>query len=273
MTISDAFVLLIIFGTAFIILFIAWICISNNDIDNESENVNDNGLSSTNRMIAYLRLQLSLVECIELYNKIFDSNENQLTLESKHIVTKMLKSPTTNNNDVTEEIGEKLNTTIESSSFVDVELGGSDGNGTEDGNKDNDNDSDDVCGTTKTTILRLDHNKDKQRMEIKGTCIICFEDFVKDDVIVWSENLLCSHIYHKECMVHYLASNAQRNSEQQMLLSISTPAPTPTTIINVTNNPCPTCRRQNYCCIICSEDILHIVKNRVIKTTTPIYIQ
>ena len=103
-------------------------------------------------------------------------------------------------------------------------------------------------------------------MGINGTCIICLDDFVKDDIIVWSEDPSCRHIYHKECMVQYLACNAQRNSKQQILSSISTPIP----VLGVTNNPCPTCRRPNYCCIIWGDETLDIFKNRVIKITTQI---
>jgi len=246
---SDAFTFLFVFGTIFgtFIIVFSIACIHENfkkkqdhlyitttstTITNSNDNDNDNGLPSTNRTIAYLRIEISLDDCIALYNYAFASNQNQLTLESKHIVTRVMKSRTTTN--VTEEIGEKENITIESSSFVDVELGGN--------NDSNDNDDNDVGDKTSTTSLRLDHNKEKQQMEMNGTCVICFEEFVKDDVIVWAEDPSCSHIYHKECMVQYLACNAHRNSKQRRLSSISTPTLAP--IPDLTNNPCPTCRRK-----------------------------
>jgi len=63
---------------------------------------------------------------------------------------------------------------------------------------------------------------------------------------VWSDNKKCEHFYHKECLVPYLAHNAQ---------------PKTYSTLNVNNNPCPTCR-QNYCTVpttildtfICNND-------------------
>jgi peptide subunit release factor 1 (eRF1) len=71
---------------------------------------------------------------------------------------------------------------------------------------------------------------------------------MKDDVIVWSQDLKCSHIYHKECMVNYLASNAQRKS-----------------ILNVCDNPCPTCR-QNYCTVK-DEDLVKLMIQKAATST------
>merc|ERR1711971_1060702 len=73
-----------------------------------------------------------------------------------------------------------------------------------------------------TRSLCLDHVGEKQ-ITTSGTCIICFEEFVKDDVIVWSENETCNHVYHKDCMVNYLASNAERHI----------------TTMKLDDNPCP----------------------------------
>ena len=68
---------------------------------------------------------------------------------------------------------------------------------------------------------------------VPGLCIICFDEFITGDVIVWSENKKCEHFYHKDCLIPYLAHNAQ---------------PKTYSTLNVTNNPCPTCR-QNYCTV------------------------
>ena len=68
---------------------------------------------------------------------------------------------------------------------------------------------------------------------VPGMCIICFDEFITGDVIVWSDNKKCEHFHHKECLVPYLAHNAQ---------------PKTYSTLNVNNNPCPTCR-QNYCTV------------------------
>jgi len=81
-------------------------------------------------------------------------------------------------------------------------------------------------------------------MVVTGTCIICLEEFKKEDVIVWSADAKCTHIYHQDCMVTYLASNSLRSTAKGSSRSI----------LNVTN-PCPTCRRHNYCSVR-KEDVL-----------------
>jgi hypothetical protein len=85
--------------------------------------------------------------------------------------------------------------------------------------------------------IGLDTNKDEDssetttKMMTNGTCSICIDEFIENDHIVYSE--LCSHVYHKHCMVTYLATNAQREIHG---------SPT----LDITDNPCPSCR-QNYC--------------------------
>merc|ERR1711865_1158620 len=91
---------------------------------------------------------------------------------------------------------------------------------------------------------------------ISGTCVICFEQFEKDDMIVWSEDPTCPHVYHQDCMVHFLASNAERNLTGRARR---------TNILDVTHNPCPTCRK-NYCHVR-DQDIIEWMVQKT--TTTP----
>ena len=116
--------------------------------------------------------------------------------------------------------GEEKNNNNESTTAIDIELGdGNNGNNSNNANdvKEDDadvNDQPDYCSgsTTITKSLCLDHTtKADRKLMVNGTCIICFEEFKKDDVMVWSEDSNCNHIYHKECMVTYLASNSLRN--------------------------------------------------------------
>mmetsp|Transcript_9936 Transcript_9936/g.17762 ORF Transcript_9936/g.17762 Transcript_9936/m.17762 type:complete len:176 (-) Transcript_9936:1402-1929(-) len=58
-----------------------------------------------------------------------------------------------------------------------------------------------------------------------GTCAICLEKYKGGEIIVWSDDKECPHIYHKNCLVTYFSRNT--NGDLQ-------------------NNPCPTCRR-NFC--------------------------
>jgi hypothetical protein len=36
-------------------------------------------------------------------------------------------------------------------------------------------------------------------------CEICLEDFLADDVIAWSAHEACHHVYHKDCLLEWLA--------------------------------------------------------------------
>ena len=110
--------------------------------------------------------------------------------------------------------------------------------------------------STKSLWIHLDHHhhhhhSDKEKQMISGTCIVCFEEFVITDVIVWSEDPKCSHVYHKECMVKYLASNAHRKINSRL---------------DVNDNPCPACR-QNYCTVK-DEDIVKLMVQKVSIITT-----
>lgn len=62
---------------------------------------------------------------------------------------------------------------------------------------------------------------------VRGNCVICFEDMLAGEEVVWSENRSCQHVYHKHCMVSYLAHKKQTLKE-----------------LEIDENPCPTCRRK-----------------------------
>merc|ERR1711907_739702 len=53
-----------------------------------------------------------------------------------------------------------------------------------------------------TSYLSIDGGPDRN-IVCGGACVICFEEFKVDDVVVWSEDVGCGHVYHKECMVSY----------------------------------------------------------------------
>jgi len=362
--------LLCLVGIVFLILFIGWmiwkfyteqtkqaICHSVSAILRMST---ASATTTNTTTTAMNRLQLSLDDRIELYNKTFDTNGNQTILQNRHIVTKTMKDniiiTTTSNIVKAEEEDEHNSNTIKSfidievgdtkhivaktmkdniittttsnifkeeeedkhnsktiKSFIDIEAGdnkhiatktmtdniitttsnivkeeeeedehnsksiksfidieeGDSNAGKDDGNDDKDDADDpsislsvdsgfDSTTTTTTRSLCLDHNKNRQQQQmINGTCIICFEDFVKDDRIVWSYNANCNHVYHQECMAHYLASNAQRTRPRYA-----------SETLNVTDNPCPTCRRPNYCGIVRVEDLKQILSKGVVNRNT-----
>lgn len=72
----------------------------------------------------------------------------------------------------------------------------------------------------------IDKNNNNNNL-VRGNCVICFEDIQAGETVVWSEEKSCPHVYHKECMVAYLAHKKRSIKE-----------------IELDENPCPTCRRK-----------------------------
>jgi hypothetical protein len=147
-----------------------------------------------------LPLSLPLEDRTELYNKAFISNGNQLILKNKHIVFKI------NADESDIEV------------CLDIES---------DASKDYFSNNKNFIKEESDTV----EDSSKTKMMTDGTCSICIDEFIENDQIVYSE--LCSHVYHKHCMVSYLATNAQQEIHG---------SPT----LDITDNPCPSCR-QNYC--------------------------
>jgi len=67
---------------------------------------------------------------------------------------------------------------------------------------------------------------------VGGTCVICLDEMRVGETVVWSETESCPHMYHKDCLVSFLAHNC----EQQTNL--------PPSKRMDDYNPCPACRQQ-----------------------------
>lgn len=116
-----------------------------------------------------------------------------------------------------------------------------------------DTDSDDGSGihqkqqqqVSKISTRRLAHPGDSRKKIVRGYCVICLEDMSCGQMVVWSETKSCKHIYHKECLVSFLAHNKRQQIERQRQ-----PQQTPD------NNPCPTCRQPfvTVCSIVPSQN-------------------
>jgi len=72
-----------------------------------------------------------------------------------------------------------------------------------------------------------EHNKNNNHI-VRGNCVICFDNILAGDTVVWSETNSCPHIYHKDCMVAFLAHRTQNKTIRSIKLD---------------DNPCPTCRQ------------------------------
>jgi len=54
-----------------------------------------------------------------------------------------------------------------------------------------------------------DHNNLLSRRCVDGTCTLCIDEYVDGDIVVWSD-LLCSHVFHKECLMQWLSKGKKR---------------------------------------------------------------
>ena len=76
-----------------------------------------------------------------------------------------------------------------------------------------------------TTQLYIPSHRRKSPQQccmVSNLCAICLDSFHVDDVIVWSSNIQCQHVFHEFCVIDYLVK-VKKNKGQ----------------------PCPTCR-QNF---------------------------
>lgn len=88
----------------------------------------------------------------------------------------------------------------------------------------------DNCGTDRPSLDGT--STTTTTTDVRGTCIICFEDFEAGDTIVRStDTRSCKHVYHKSCMVDYLSLQ-------------KTPKPGMRGSKDEYHPSCPTCRQQ-----------------------------
>ncbi|KAG7338633.1 ring finger domain containing protein [Nitzschia inconspicua] len=87
-------------------------------------------------------------------------------------------------------------------------------------------------GNTADDATVLVFHKDPEKIDDQSRtttiCAVCLDSYRTGDVIVWSYDPECCHVYHKECLVDYLSKRKNPSMEE---------------------NPCPICRR-NFCQVI-----------------------
>lgn len=243
------------FGFVFLLMLLrTWIDKKRGEGSGGGGNGTNSGESSENEGIATQIKKLTTEDWIQLYNKTFDSNGNTTTLTSENIVG-------------------------HSKDFVDIELGGqgnaADGDGEKkytggaDGNDDSSSlylslDTNNLTSSRKS-LVRLSPAEDTK---ISGTCIICFDEFVAGDEVVWAEGRKapkhdgddaeqnrnhhdCKHVFHKDCMVRYLASNSHRRFKKSAAFEGA----------EGIENPCPTCRQPF--CTLSDEDLEMAIQTKL----------
>ena len=46
------------------------------------------------------------------------------------------------------------------------------------------------------------------RRKVSGTCIICLSPYSAGDVVAWSANKKCPHVFHRKCVLKWLVNKA-----------------------------------------------------------------
>ena len=255
---------------------------------------------------------LSLSERIALYTTTFEKHGHQVTLQHQHFRTAVHNTSNNNNNVVvTSRTSQTAAAAAAAAVDVDVELGPPESQQLQRDDEDDDYNAnssnnivhnrrrsgerhrttsyvaDDANTNANATTTTTNNNKEEDgtpkdlvldiphlfTTTCDSQCIICLDDFVIDETIVYSENTTCQHIFHKACMVQYLAQNAQRTKSLRTLMTRGddedtstgtghghgnhettttrsrSPAGRPTTLHTTTllENPCPTCRQPHFC--------------------------
>lgn len=236
----------------------AWNSESENEEENaDSGDVVEEGISPLASKISKMNAE----ERMELYNKAFDKNKHQTVIQASSIIRGDPNSPTNATSD-TEDDSSRSTTSSEllkedpsiylaleqarvvrrstiasRSTKRGIEFASAEIKSNEDA-KEKPNrrrsslihprasmDMENVGGMLAKS--NKNSNSGTANTIVRGNCVICFEDIEAGETVVWSENKACQHVYHKECMVAYLAHKKHTLKE-----------------IELDENPCPTCRRK-----------------------------
>ena len=80
---------------------------------------------------------------------------------------------------------------------------------------------------------------------VSGLCVICLDSMVAGDLLVFGAHPSCPHLFHRDCMVSFLAHNTLRRQERHTrcpAVDAGGRRPRPPLRLG-TRNPCPTCRK------------------------------
>ena len=149
-----------------------------------------------------------------VYKQVFQSSQNSIVLTKEYFLgchNKIIEKSEMRKQEQEQE-QQHTHEKCKSEEFVDMELGGdiSSSSPDDDANtKDNDvsyNDTHKSCWHSNRSMICSRQQPHQLFVTNDGTCIICFEEFAVGDIIVWSEDPDCSHIYHEDCMIQYLTT-------------------------------------------------------------------
>ena len=184
-----------------------------------------------------------VMEYMALFSDAIETNKQQATLLSAQIFkidsTKVEGDEMKTEDEDFETLKSALSS-ARSNRKLNIPLGGDDSKVSDDNEEEEDDDSSVISqykrasGQNTSTCLfhPRGHGFDgKTKKTIGVHCTVCLDDIEPGETMVWSETESCPHIFHKKCVVTFLAYN----KKAQLKL--------PPRRRQEIQNPCPTCRQ------------------------------
>jgi len=220
----------------------------------EEEEESEANSGDTEEGISPLATKISKMnaqERMELYNKAFEENKHQTVIQASSIIRGDPNATTSDTEDDSSELEEdpsiylaletarsvRRSSVLRKSTKLGVDMASAELNNksTKDDEKKTQNNNKKQNRRRSSLIhprasmMDLENGGGNTASSniVRGNCVICFEDIEAGETVVWSEHNACQHVYHKECMVAYLAHKKRTVKE-----------------IELDENPCPTCRRK-----------------------------
>ena len=82
----------------------------------------------------------------------------------------------------------------------------------------------------------------EKRRSVPKFCAICLDEYEKNDRVCWSSNKECTHVFHEDCIQHWLMTSGKKRSANKYF------SKHPTDKELLENADCPCCR-QDFTCV------------------------
>ena len=139
----------------------------------------------------------------------------------------------------------------------DIEYGDMDSTKEDNNNNNNNGIIDDFDDSDVSLCLRRSSSKQQQQrrqqqLVKQSECAICLDSYQCNDIVIWSNNINCSHCFHKQCIKDYLITKTMNINNKTLIIQTNNNDDDEEENDNNSRNrkyqlpplpPCPTCRQ------------------------------